>query len=129
MQACDGGREEGEEKWVYDYVNPIYKAGAQRTCYMNTVHLMEMPDNGHVDNRMGYVAGREAVMRVRGWHVNRCILPPKARENMSRGASNVVTSGTTRTLVEIRGRTLMPTTRGMWLLLRICWGGNYPHCS
>jgi len=39
-----------EKKWVYDYVSPRYKAQAQRTCYMNTIHLIEIHDIGFVDD-------------------------------------------------------------------------------
>jgi len=46
---------------VYDYVSSCYKAAVQRTCYMNTIHPMEMHDIGLTDNQMGCVVRGDAI--------------------------------------------------------------------
>jgi len=71
---------EKEKLWVFDYVNPGYKAATQRTIYLNVVHPMETHDNGTVDDNMGAVVGVEELDD----DFNRRILLPKNQRQPGR---------------------------------------------
>ena len=58
-------------------MKPMYKAGAQRTCYVNTIHPMETHDIGYVDDRMGCVVGGKAVDEDFNWRI---LLPKNPRK-------------------------------------------------
>ncbi|KAJ8432189.1 hypothetical protein Cgig2_013731 [Carnegiea gigantea] len=64
---------EREKLYVYDYVNPCYKAPTQRTIYMNAIHPIEIHDTGVVDGDTGLVLGGDDLDE----DFNRHILPPK----------------------------------------------------
>ena len=73
-----------EKKWVYDFVNECYKCGAQKMCYMNSVHPMETHDMAAVDETTGSVIGGEALDD----EFNRRILPPTNPRKRGRPESN-----------------------------------------
>ncbi|KAJ8432162.1 hypothetical protein Cgig2_006864 [Carnegiea gigantea] len=64
---------EREKLYVYDYINPCYKAPTQRTIYMNVIHPMETYDAGVVDGDTGLVVGGDDLDE----DFNIRILPPK----------------------------------------------------
>jgi len=64
---------ERDKLYVYDYVNPCYKAPTQRTIYMNAIHPMETHDSEVVDGDTGLIVGGDDLDE----DFNRCILPPK----------------------------------------------------
>ncbi|KAJ8438971.1 hypothetical protein Cgig2_018882 [Carnegiea gigantea] len=81
---------EQEKLYVYNYVNPCYKAPTQRTIYMNVIHSMETHDTGVVHSDTGLV--------VRGDDLdedfNRRILPPKNPRGAGRPRKRRVESQT-----------------------------------
>jgi len=81
-----------EKLWVYDYVNPCYKAATQRTIYLNVVHPMETHDHGTVDENTGAVVGGEELDD----DFNRRILPPKNQRPPGRPKRRRIESQTQR---------------------------------
>ena len=70
-----------EKKWVYDYMSPCYKAVAQKTYCMNTIHPMETHDIGFIDDQMGSVVGGDALDE----DFNRRILLPTNPQKRGQG--------------------------------------------
>ncbi|KAJ8447962.1 hypothetical protein Cgig2_028838 [Carnegiea gigantea] len=64
---------EREKLYVYDYVNPCYKAPTQRTIYMNVIHPMKTHDMRVVDSDTGLIVGGNDLYE----DFNRRILPPR----------------------------------------------------
>ena len=130
-----------EKKWVYDYMNLIYKAGAQRTCYMNTIHPIETHDIGSVDDRTGCVVGGEAVDEDFNWH----ILPPKnprkrgrppstRKESQSQGKhvkrfSKCGDVGHYKNTYRNPRAKFDADSEGDVVAVEDLLGRNYPHCS
>ena len=81
---------EREKLYVYDYVNPCYKALPQRTIYMNAVHPMETHDTRVVDGGTGLVVGGDDLDE----DFNRRILPPKNPRGAGRPKKRRVESQT-----------------------------------
>ncbi|KAJ8422402.1 hypothetical protein Cgig2_029226 [Carnegiea gigantea] len=81
---------EREKLYVYDYVNPCYKAPTQRTIYMNAIHPMETHDTGVVDGDIGLVVGGDDLDE----DFNRRILPPKNPQGAGRPKKRRVESQT-----------------------------------
>jgi len=83
---------EKEKLWVYDYVNPCYKAPTQRTIYLNVVHPMETHDAGTVDDNTRAIVGGEELDE----DFNRRISPPKNQRPLGKTQRRRIESQTQR---------------------------------
>ena len=81
---------EREKLYVYDYVNPCYKAPTQRTIYMNAIHSTETHDTGVVDGDTGLIVGGDDLDE----DFNKHILPPKNLRGAGRPRKRRVESQT-----------------------------------